>query len=273
MPGSVGDLFCIHWPALRPRVEGPVEAVLVLPAFAEEMNKCRRMTTLLAQASQARGVDAFSVDLTGTGDSGGEFRDATVERWSADLAAAADWLQRQRVDTLHVVAVRGGALLLNDLALPASLARGSLVLWQPITSGRQLVSQFLRLRNAEAMVSGGPAESRDPRRVLQEDGFIEVAGYDLTLPLVEGLERLALPSSLLRNWNRSCWIEIAAGAADGVQRPAPTPAAARIVAGMKAEGIRVDLDAVEGEPFWATPEIAVVPALIDRSVACFGGTP
>jgi hypothetical protein len=109
--------------------------------------------------------------------------------------------------------------------------------------------------------------------VLQEDGFIEVAGYDLTLPLVEGLERLALPSSLLRNWNRSCWIEIAAGAADGVQRPAPTPAAARIVAGMKAEGIRVDLDAVEGEPFWATPEIAVVPALIDRSVACFGGTP
>lgn len=254
-------------------MHGAAEAVLVLPAFAEEMNKCRRMIALLAQAAQVHGIDVFNVDLTGTGDSAGDFREATVERWNADLAVAAAWLHRQGVAILHVVAVRGGALLLEGLDLPVGLAKGKLLLWQPVTNGRQLVSQFLRLRNAEVLVGGAAAEAGDARRILHDDGFVEVAGYDLSRALVEGLEPVTLSPLALRDWRHSRWFEITAPAAQGMAVAAPSPAAVRSVAGLSALGIQVDLEVVEGEPFWATPEIAVLPALVDRSIAFIGGKP
>ncbi len=59
----------------------------MLPPFAEEMNKCRRMMALTAYALQAAGLDVLFVDLFGTGDSGGDFADGSLEVWRSDLHA------------------------------------------------------------------------------------------------------------------------------------------------------------------------------------------
>lgn len=264
LPGSIGPLLCVHW---RPGAKPADDALLILPAFAEEMNKCRRMVALLAEAAQHRGVETLSVDLTGTGDSAGDFRDATLERWQADLRTVVAWMAERGPRTLHVCAVRAGALLVNHLELPSALLPGRVVLWQPIASGKQLVTQFLRLRQAEAVLSGGAEDARDPRAMLEQDGFVEVAGYDLTATLASSLEPLALHPMRHDRWGGVLWAEIVGPVQDGASSPQPTPAGARAVAALRAErGPAVALEAIVGEPFWATPEIAVVTPLIERTV-------
>src|SRR5689334_9630124 len=74
-------LFAVHWPAAAPSLR---QAVLVLPPFAEELNKCRPMLAAQARALAAAGLDVLLVDLFGTGDSDGEFVEARWERWQQD---------------------------------------------------------------------------------------------------------------------------------------------------------------------------------------------
>jgi hypothetical protein len=49
----------------------------------------------------------------------------------------------------------------------------------------------------------------------------------------------------------------------------PSPASVRMVSTAAARGIKVETLAVPGEPFWATPEIADVPALVNVTMDFF----
>jgi alpha/beta superfamily hydrolase len=82
--GHGGQLFALHFPSEKPSGR----ALLVLPPFAEELNKTRRMLSLAARALQNAGHEVLLVDLYGTGDSAGDFADASFRGWSADLQAA-----------------------------------------------------------------------------------------------------------------------------------------------------------------------------------------
>jgi exosortase A-associated hydrolase 2 len=258
LEGTAGPLFALHFaPA------GPAQrAVLVLPPFAEELNKSRRLIALAARALQAAGIHVLMIDLYGTGDSGGDFSNATLAIWRDDVRRAAGWLAGRGVTRLDVLAVRGGALLLEDFAPPSTVARGHVVLWQPVTSGRLLIAQFLRLRVAEGMTSDGV--SPDVRAQLKSEGRVEVVGYTLSSELVNGLEAITDPLVRSERWEKWHWLEVTA---PGVN--APGAAAQRSIAAMRLRGLRVQERAVEGEPFWATPEIAVVPGLVEATVACF----
>jgi exosortase A-associated hydrolase 2 len=258
--GSAGSLFALHFAAtgLRRR------AVLMLPPFAEELNKSRRMLSLAARALQSAGIDVLLIDLYGTGDSGGDFGDATLAIWRDDLQRGAAWLAARGVARLDVLAVRGGALLLEDLAPPPGVAHGRVVLWQPVVSGQLLIAQFLRLRVAESMtLSDRGAESPDTRKLLESEGSVEVAGYAISRELVRGLEEITDPLTNAHAWEAWDWFEVS-----GPGATAPGVAAQRTIAAMRARGMRVRESCLEGEPFWATPEIAVVPALIDATVEC-----
>src|SRR3546814_1526626 len=57
-----------------------------------EMNRSRRMAALQARALAALGIDVLLLDLFGTGDSAGDFRDARWEIWREDAMAAVAWL-------------------------------------------------------------------------------------------------------------------------------------------------------------------------------------
>ena len=256
LAGTAGPLFALHFAAAGPAQR----AVLVLPPFAEELNKSRRMIALAARALQAAGIHVLLLDLYGTGDSGGDFGDATLAIWRDDVRHATGWLAGRGVTRVDVLAVRGGALLLEDFAPPTGIAPGQVVLWQPVTSGRLLVTQFLRLYVAEAMGGSGP--SPHARAVLELDGRVEVAGYMLSRELVSGLEGVVDPLAHTGPWESFDWLEVSAA---GVN--APVAASRRSIAAMRARGQRVQELAVEGEPFWATPEIAVVPTLVEATVS------
>jgi exosortase A-associated hydrolase 2 len=258
LAGVAGPLFALHFAAQRKGRRG----VLVLPPFAEELNKSRRMLSLAARALQRVGLHVLLVDLYGTGDSGGDFADATLSLWRDDLQRAAAWLSEQGVVGLDVLAVRGGTLLVQDLALPTGMARGSVVLWQPVLSGASLVAQFLRLRVAEAMTSEPDAKAPGARSLLEDTGRIEVAGYEITRELVAELESIGDPLARPDGWQEWSWFELAGPGVSG-----PSAATQRAIARLRERGLRVREAVIEGEPFWATPETAVVPALIDATVA------
>jgi exosortase A-associated hydrolase 2 len=260
LAGRPERLFCVAYPAER----GPARrSVLVLPPFGEEMNKCRRMVALGARALQARGCDVLVPDLSCTGDSEGEFGDARLETWSGDLKRGAEWLQERSEGPLDLLAVRGGALLVSAEILPADMQAGRLVLWQPVTNGRQLVTQFLRLRAAETLVGSTQApEQFDARAILRSVGHLEVAGYEVSEALIAGLEVRDLPAISRAGWREVLWCDVAASGT-----PALSPASQRSVATLRANEIQVDAELFEGEPFWGTPEIAVVRSMIERTAA------
>jgi exosortase A-associated hydrolase 2 len=265
LEGPAGRLFCLHYAAENP---GPVRrAVMVLPPFAEELNKCRRMLALAARSLQRAGSDVLLVDLYGTGDSAGDFADASLAVWRGDLTRATEWLAARGATHLDVLTVRGGALLLRGLDAPPGMMRGRIALWQPVVSGRLAMSQFLRLRFAERMASAvNPAPAPDVRAALRELGSIEVAGYEVANALVSGLEELDDPLADAARWTQVHWFEVVS---EGVTTPGP--ASQRAIDALRARGALVAAQVVPGEPFWATPEIALVPGLLDATVVALGG--
>jgi exosortase A-associated hydrolase 2 len=246
-----GPLFCVEFPAATPGA-----GVLVVAPIGEEMNKCRRMMALAARALQAAGLTATLVDCHGTGDSAGDHREATVALWRSDLQRAVRRLRELDADRVHVLAIRSGALLPDSTVLEG-VSPGRLCLWQPVSSGRQVMTQWLRLAAAGDVVAGTErgGEQR-AREMLDAQGYVEIAGYDISRDLAVGLERLELRPVLQLGWQRIAWLEVAAE--DGAQL---TPAATRALAAAGSD-LPIESRAVAGEPFWATPEIATSNALI-----------
>jgi exosortase A-associated hydrolase 2 len=254
-----GPIFCVEYPPAadaRPRA-----GVLIVAPIGEEMNKCRRMMALAAAALQSAGLAALYVDCHGTGDSAGDHREGTVERWRGDLRRGAAELTQRGVERLHVLAVRSGALLIDPELVPDD-RRGRLALWQPMSTGKQVVAQWLRLATAGDVVAGKERGGEQRvRELLATQGYCEIAGYDVSAELIAQLEPLELRDVLRLPWRNVGWFEMVGD--EGAQL---SPAAARVIAALDSRAGVVQPRTVVGEPFWATPEIATSAALV--TVTC-----
>ncbi len=258
LAGAAGPLFALY----RPPASGMPHRgdVLFLPPFAEEMNRARRMATLMAARLAAAGHGMLLLDLYGTGDSAGEFADATVEIWRDDVRRAMGWLAARDAPARAVLALRFGALLAGEAAAVAPLSR--IVLWQPVLAGERMLTQFLRVRVAAAM-AGGTAETTEGMRARLAAGeTLEVAGYALSPALARGIDALRLGAP--EGAAPVDWFELAAAP----DTPPPAPAAATVDA-WRAAGRRVEVRTVAGEPFWTRPETTVAPALVDATAGAF----
>jgi exosortase A-associated hydrolase 2 len=261
--GASGDLFGIFWS--RHPVAPCDAAVLVAPPFAEEMNKCRRMLALTAAALGASGCPTLHVDLHGTGDSAGDFGDARWSGWLDDLGRASVWLRSTGARQIYVLGVRAGALLATDLDCRPEAGFGGLILWQPVLAGAQHLTQLLRTRIAAAAIGAGTAAAETTatlRRELADRGRIEIAGYTIAAELADALDRARLDSAALPATARVAWFEVVAS-----EEASLSPPAASLLATWRAASIDAQSTLVTGEPFWATTEIAVVPRLVDATVA------
>lgn len=254
--GPAGGRFCLfHAPA-----GGKARAaVLHVHAFAEEMNKARRMVAQQARQLADAGVAVLQIDLLGCGDSAGDFADARWDVWLDDVTLGVSWLRSQVPGVpLWLWGLRAGGLLASAaaqrLAEPAHL-----LLWQPPASGKLLAQQFLRLRLAADMIGGqakGAMES--VREELRVQGQVSVAGYTVSAGLLAGLEATTLQPP--QPTSRVCWLELSSRVGDGVDTKL-LPASARIVAGWREQGVVVHDRVVSGPAFWQTTEIEDAPAL------------
>ncbi|WP_405237834.1 hydrolase 2, exosortase A system-associated [Lentisalinibacter orientalis] len=254
--GNGRQFAVVNRPADTPR-----GSVLFVPPFAEEMNKSRRMAALTAAALARDGWLVLRFDLTGCGDSDGEFADATWQGWLDDLDFWVQWLRRQTEAPLLLWGLRAGALLASAW-LQETGESLPLLLWQPVGNGQRHLTQFLRLRAAAEMM-----DARQTKGVVSQlwetfaSGIaVTVAGYTLNPALVNPMSdvRITLPDEYRA---RVSLLEIS-----GAERPSLSPATEMIVQKWREAGVDTAGFVVPGAPFWQTTEIETVPAAIDASV-------
>lgn len=241
-----GARFCIfHPPAPGLALRG---GLVYLHPFAEEMNCSRRIAAVQARRLAALGFGVLQIDLGGCGDSAGEFSDASWDLWRGDGAAAVAWLREHCSDRISLWGLRLGGLLALDLASHLTAPAEHLLLWQPVLNGRKFLTQFLRVALA-GQARGGAAGFKDTdamRAALAAGQMLEIGGYELRpamASVLEGLDATLMPAPAARVG----WLEVAAGAAS-------MPAAVQqLMDQWRGQGARVDVQMVDGAPFWSIP--------------------
>ena len=268
-----GQRFCLFYPAEGDGIRG---LVLYIHPFAEEMNKARRMAALQARALASAGFHVLQIDLLGCGDSSGDFGDATWQSWVSDVVQGCHWLRSQSGThgagsapaPLWLWGLRAGCLLAVEASKHLNEACNFL-LWQPPSSGKPLLQQFLRLKVAGDML-GGQAKGvmEDMRQQLASGSTVEIAGYMLSPGLASGLEHAALVAPVCQSpAQRLEWLELSTREDAGF-----TPVSAKTIAQWQQAGFAVDSHIAYGPAFWQTTEIEDAPALIAATTAALANS-
>ncbi len=263
--GAAGQRHCVYHPAQGDALRG---LVLHVHAFGEEMNKSRRMAALQSHALAGAGYGVLRIDLLGCGDSSGDFGDATWASWVDDVARACHWLRRQGSAPLWLWGLRAGCLLAADAARQIDLPY-HLLFWQPVTSGKVALQQFLRLKVAAGMLTG-PANGvmEDVRRQLACGNAVEVAGYTLTAALASGLEHAGLqPPAIAEPGGRVEWLEVS-----GRTERSLAPGSLPVLAAWREAGYAARGQVVAGPAFWHSTEIEEAPELLAATLAALAET-
>lgn len=256
--GSRGKLFVL---TRRPERASGV-AVLVVPPFAEEMNKSRAMLADTARRLAERGVATVLPDLFGTGDSEGEFREADWETWKHDLARVAEWAAGEGLFVDCLLCVRLGCVLGAEFANARAMPIRRAVFWQPVLEGRIFTTQFLRLRVAASMMGDQKETVSGLRELLGAGATVEVAGYELARRLVDQIDGARLLDALGPKLGQLHWVELMRDAELALPNQS-----VQAVAVARELIPSVTTDAMAGEPFWSSTEIVRLPALVDRTIS------
>lgn len=220
------------------------------------------MVALLGRALAASGYATLVPDLTGTGDSDGDFEDADWARWQADLAEADVWRREAYGGRALWLGVRAGALL----AAACARAGDQVLMWQPVSSGKTHLNQFLRLRIAADALAVGKSGTTTAALTAELDAGtpVEVAGYMISPLLANGLANASL-SNVSGNSLRIDILEVGAEAGSEC-----LPATAASIESLRRNGAQVTARRVAGPAFWSSLETIDCPALIDASCEVIG---
>lgn len=251
------SLFAMFWLPENPSCN---HVILHVPAFAEEMNKSRRMVASQSRAMAKLGFTVLVLDLFGTGDSQGEFSEATWEIWLQNIADAILWLKQHNYHSITLWGLRTGALLaMSFIDQHPGLVDG-LLAWQPVLNGDLFANQFLRLRIAAGMMNKNQSleSTGDLKKILFDGQALEVAGYmlnpNLFLPMMalhadrlsfHGLEKAAIFEWTSESVSKPCLVT------------------QEYYRQLLVQNVNVSLDAFIGLNFWASQEIVIAPKLIE----------
>ncbi len=255
-----GRVFVIHRYPQFPRAS---HGVVLVPPFAEEMNCSRRMLTLLAEALASCGYHVVLPDFYGTGDSEGDFSEASWSGWLEQLdCCVADMQNNYGVSHYSLIGGRVGALLLADYMRQFRPCPEKLVLWQPVIDGEAYLKQFLRLRLAYDMLTGEGGENTGSLiQSLADGGVVEVAGYGLTSAVADGLSSSALRNTVADRLPETLWIDLIAS-----NTSKPPLFNRNLVAAWLETGAQVKHLLVVGESFWNSGEVVVNPEFVAKIV-------
>ncbi|KKO49320.1 glycosyl transferase [Arsukibacterium sp. MJ3] len=241
------------------------QAIIVLPPFAEEMNKSRHLISALMRQLSDAGSSSFMLDNYGTGDSEGDLDQATISLWRDDLYHLIQLLKQQGYRSISFIAVRFGTLqlfdLLNTHLLPLPLQH--IILWQPVFDVAKFWQQFLRIKVAEAMASGSKISQKELEQQLQQGDTIEIAGYPISPAFYQSLLGInsVLPAQLQHS-NLS-WFETSQ--LDTIALPVQKMLS-QLQQHQLLENSKVNFVQLKAEPYWQTAELATADQLIALTV-------
>lgn len=258
LPGTRGTLAAVYYPPIG-RLH-PAGDVLVVPSFAEEMNRCRAMVSMQARALVRVGVGTLVLDPYGTGESEGSFVEGTWHQWLDDLGRGIAWLRERGNGCRTLWGVRVGALLAADL-VQRDPGIERLLLWQPVLNGKTYFTQFLRIRIAAEIEDPNGVKSTDElRRQLAEGQPIEVSGYSIGPELAAAFDRARMPDPAKWAQFSTTWFEVLPSAEASVPRTST-----KTVEDLKALNASIEFQSVIGPPFWQVHEREVALDLIEAT--------
>ena len=256
LDSEFGSLFAIYF---APTQVKPERALLHVHAFAEEMNKSRRMVSLQAKALSEEGYAVLVLDLFGMGDSAGDFGEATWPIWLDNIHTAITWLKQQGIQEISLWGLRLGALLAMDYIDQRGDDIQRLLLWQPVLNSDNFLSQFLRLRVAASIMNTNQPKEKtsELKQCLQSGESIEVAGYSLNPELINPLLKIK-PNPV--SWKHLRSVDIF----EIVSNESTQSAFAfqQFMGGVSDLGIEASFSKVVGDSFWASQEITFAPTLL-----------
>lgn len=259
LQGATGQIFALYQPA-QGKAKAK-DAILYLPPFAEEMNRCRFTVAQQARALSDLGHAVLLLDPYGTGDSAGEMSDATWEDWVNDVETASNWLEERTSLSITLWGLRLGALLAADAANRSPGRYKRLLFWQPVQDGKMFLTQYLRLRIAFLMDRNLPAETTDDmRNTLKNGGILEVAGYPIGGRLADGLDTLRLSNFTQLGGLPIEWFELVAE----VGKPL-APGSQKTIQLLTELGCQVQTTTFCGPPLWQLHKRDELPDLIDAT--------
>ena len=262
--GAHGALQACYYPATAP-AHGAGD-ILLLPAFGEEMNRCRAMVALQARALSAIGMGCLVLDPYGTGDSAGDFSDASWDAWLDDMRLGLTWLREQGQGCISLWGIRLGAVMATQLARQDDHVR-HLLLWQPVQGGKQFYTQFLRIRIAAELNLPDRVKTTGELRQRSAKGEnIEVSGYKIGPRLAGQIDTLQWDESALAGLAQTDWFEVLPDAETSLS-PASEQAAERI----RSLGGALSLSGVVGPAFWHVHEREIAPELVRASTERVSG--
>ena len=235
--------------------------VVHVPAFAEEMNKCRPMVARQARRLAQQGAVVVVPDLAGTGDSDLAFDEARWQLWLQEIGALLDWSTRCGAAPPLLWGARLGCLLALQ-ALQGGQAVAGLLLWQPVLSGAQHLNQFLRLRTAAGMMQGEAESVSELREQLAAGQDLDIAGYPLAATLFSAVSEASAAALTLAP---DCPVAVHEVVAE-VGKPL-LPVTAKQVDAWREAGAECAPLSVAGSPFWMTQEIGFAPQLLEAGAA------
>lgn len=212
VPGAKGHMFCIisHPPQPQPNVHN----VVFVPPFAEEMNSSRRFFASLRRALCSKGYTVIQPDVFGTGDSEGEFRDATFDIWVDDLGLIKHHFCTAECQRLSFVALRSGCLLVHEfltsqMDVKSTNAAENLLYLQPETSGFEVINTLLRMRSASNRLSGYSSEtSASLWKRFEKEQTLRVGGYEVGHKLALQFRDTQIVPDLSLPVQRQQWIQL-----------------------------------------------------------------
>jgi len=256
IPGQAGALFAVFYP---PANSSAKKAILHIPAFAEEMNKSRRMVALQARAFAEQGYAVLVLDLFGTGDSGGDFGKASWQIWLQDFEAAMAWLIGQGAQSITFWGLRFGCLLAMASLSESRYSVKRLILWQPIINGETFITQFLRLRVAATMLDNNARResTAELKQRLLDGQAVEVAGYTLNPALVKPILEFRAEQVSFQGIKETAIFEMANSEGSPL-----SASSLKLLKDVQKQGVKCEIQQVVGAAFWASQEITEAMELI-----------
>lgn len=258
--GIQGKLYALHYAPSR--IDEVTECFIVAPPFAEEMNRCRYMSTMLAQSLGENGYGYLSVDSYGTGDSEGDFAESNWELMSQDLLTAIDYAYDQGYGKIALLGIRLGALQVMKIANSIEKLH-RILFWQPVTNGQATLTEFLRIRIAASMNRNEKAGTiKEFEEQIERGKSVQVGGYDVSPGLFKGIKSAKFEDYFDLTTVPIGWFTALASA---IRKPPRTDTMK--VDKWRAKGAIVDYFNVIGPPYWQAHERTLLPELIEETIS------
>ena len=262
------SLFLAHYIPDSGKAASNRKAVVFVPPFAEELNRSKRMFVLCARQLASAGLDAVCFDYAGTGDSYGNWGEFELSDWQANLTAVCDYLYNSGINDVSLVALRFGALVAAETISTGNVSIAKCVLWDPVENGEGFIRQLIRLKIAAAMAEEAKKIStKDVQAAIDQQGFVEIAGYSLSAPLIDSIKKLKLRDTIEAVVENSSlyWVTLTGKnqASKSSFRPASLP-----------EGLekQVSIQQINDVRFWMQQEVTVAPTLLQKTSEIFNDT-